>query len=138
MRRWLLALFFVVCATPTAPAAADEAFQIRSPAFNDGDVLPATFAFDGIGIDKTPCGGRNQSPPLTWTNAPAATRSFALVIFDVDGFNGTGVVHWVAYNLPASKTSVALGEGVPGATTLTSGKQQYGLLGFRGFCPPAT
>ena len=136
MKATLSALLAIALLSLAAPALADGVFQISSPAFKDGDVLPPTFLFDGIGIDRTACGGQNQSPPLAWTNAPAATQSFAVVIFDVDGFNGTGVVHWVAYNLPSSKTSLALGEGAPTATTLTSGKQQYGSLGFRGFCPP--
>jgi Raf kinase inhibitor-like YbhB/YbcL family protein len=116
--------------------AAGDVFQITSPAFKDGDVLPATYVFDGLGIDKTPCGGQNQSPPLRWENAPAGTQSFALVVFDPDGFNGLGVTHWVEYNLAPSKTSVAQGEGAPDATMMTSGKHQYGAPGFRGFCPP--
>jgi hypothetical protein len=119
-----------------APAVADGVFQIASPAFKDGDILPSTFVYSGIGNDKTECGGQNESPPLAWANAPAGTQSFALVIFDPDGFNGLGVAHWVAYNIPPTKTSVALGEGAPDATTLTNGTQQYGALGFRGFCPP--
>ena len=133
-RSWLFAL--ACLAAVAAPALADGTFQISSPAFKDGDLLPTTFVFSGIGNDKTACGGENQSPPLAWVNPPAGTVSFALVIFDPDGFNGLGVAHWVAYNLPPSKTSVALGEGATDSNTLTNGKQQYGALGFRGFCPP--
>ena len=136
MKRALTWLFAAGLLTLASPVGADGIFQISSPAFKDGDLLPATYVFSGIGLDKTACGGQNQSPPLTWENAPAGTQSFALVIFDVDGFNGLGVAHWVAYNLPPTKTSVGLGEGVAGATTFTSGKHQYGQLGFRGFCPP--
>jgi Raf kinase inhibitor-like YbhB/YbcL family protein len=132
-------LWIVLCACLVAAplrVSADGVFQMSSPAFKDGDLLPATYVFSGTGIDKTPCGGQNQSPPLAWSNAPAGTRSFALVIFDVDGFKGLGVAHWVAYNISPEKTSVALGEGAPDTKTLTSGKHQYGQLGFRGFCPP--
>jgi hypothetical protein len=135
-RVWALAALPALTVT-CAPALADgSSFQISSPAFKDGDTLTKTFVFSGIGLDKTPCGGENQSPPLQWANAPAGTQSFALTIFDPDGFNGEGVTHWVAYNLPAAKTSVEQGEGAANSTTLTSGMQQYGQLGFRGFCPP--
>lgn len=127
-----LTIGLVACAC--LPARADDVFQIHSTAFADGGQIASTYMFDGIGIDKTPCGGKSLSPPLAWTNAPAATTSFAVVIFDVDGFNGTGVAHWVAYNLPPAKTSVAEGESA--TATFTQGKHQYGKIGFRGFCPP--
>jgi len=120
----------------TSGARADAPFQIASPAFADGDVLPSTFGFDGVGIDKTQCGGGNQSPPLAWTNVPAGTRSFALVVFDVDGFNGLGVAHWVAYNFGPAATAVAQGEAASANPAFTNGIQQYGQTGFRGFCPP--
>jgi len=136
MNRWLYSLAVVSLLALAAPAASDDAFQMSSPAFKDGDLLPATYLYDSIGVDKTACGGQNQSPPLAWVNPPAGTQSFALVIFDPDGMNGTGVTHWVAYNLPPAKTSVALGEGAPGAGAFTNGLQQFGLLGYRGPCPP--
>jgi len=136
MKRRVSSLLVVLLSLLAAPVAADDPFQVSSPAFKDGDLLPATYVFDGTGVDKTNCGGQNQSPPLAWANSPAGTHSFALVIFDPDGLNATGVTHWVAYNLPPTKTSVALGEGVAGAAGFTSGKQQFGQLGYRGPCPP--
>src|SRR5262245_10983408 len=55
------------------------------------------------------CVGENVSPPFTWTNVPAGTTSFALVMTDPEG-RGTGVDHWIAYGIPASVTSFAEGE----------------------------
>lgn len=129
-----LVLALVVVAVPVAARAAT--FQVTSPAFRDGDVLPATFAFDGTGIDGTPCGGGNQSPPLAWTGAPDGTRSFAVVAFDPDGFNGLGVAHWVLYGIPPSVASLAQGAGTMATVAYVSGTHEYGQTGFRGFCPP--
>lgn len=130
----ILGLAFGIVAATLLPARAADVFMASSPALSDGGALAATYMFDGIGIDKTACGGKNISPPLAWTNAPAGTTSFAVTIFDVDGFNGTGVSHWVAYDLPATKTSLAEGEAA--IATFAQGVNQYGGTGFRGFCPP--
>ena len=53
-----------------------------------------------------PCPGKNVSPELAWHNAPAGTRSFAILMYDVDGQYGAGVSHWVAYNLAPSRTEL--------------------------------
>jgi Raf kinase inhibitor-like YbhB/YbcL family protein len=129
-------LILTIVATFTRPASADGVFTITSPAFQDGDLVAATYAFKGPGLDGTDCGGDDLSPPLQWSDPPAATQSFALVIFDVDGRLGAGVTHWVAYNMPATKLSVAQGEGTADATTLANGKNTRGTSEFRGFCPP--
>lgn len=135
MKRLALVLFATL-AMLGRPAFADQLFVVSSPAFKDGDLVPATYAFKGLGLDGTECGGDGFSPPLQWANPPAGVQSFALIIFDVDGAHGAGITHWVAYNLPATKLSVAQGEGTADATTLTSGKNTHGTELFRGFCPP--
>ena len=135
MKRFAVTLFLIAVAAFARPASAGGLFTLTSPAFKDGDLVAATYAFNGPGLDGTQCGGQDLSPPLQWVNAPAATQSFALIIFDVDGLGGAGVTHWVAYNLPATKLSVAQGEGMAGATTLTNGKNRRGTSEFRGFCP---
>src|SRR3954466_4952041 len=83
-------------------ANAAEPFSLTSPAFKDG----GTLATKNAGNIKTNpnCIGENVSPPLAWSNAPAGTKSFALVMTDPDGRAGLGVVHWVAYGIPASTT----------------------------------
>jgi phosphatidylethanolamine-binding protein (PEBP) family uncharacterized protein len=89
---------------------AAEPFSVTSPAYKDGDIWPSKFAGSDPSRTNPPCPGENISPPLTWSNAPAATKSFAILMYDPDGGNGLGAVHWVAYNIPASKTSLAEGE----------------------------
>ncbi|MSO35937.1 MAG: YbhB/YbcL family Raf kinase inhibitor-like protein, partial [Acidobacteria bacterium] len=53
--------------------------------------------------------GRNVSPALAWSGAPAATKQFALVFDDPDVvFGGQTFVHWVIYKIPGTA------KGLPG------------------------
>src|SRR5579859_8182608 len=52
------------------------------------------------------CTGGNLSPALSWTGAPDGTKSYALTMYDVDAPTGSGLWHWVLFNLPASTTSL--------------------------------
>src|SRR6266446_1465090 len=67
------------------------AFILTSAAFKDGAPIPGKYTCDGVDV----------SPPLTWSGAPAGTRSVALIADDPDAPGGTWV-HWVLYNLPAA------------------------------------
>src|SRR6476646_2113842 len=58
-------------------------FRISSPAFADGQRIPKKYTADGEDI----------SPPLDWSDAPAGTESFLLVVEDSDAPGGT-FHHW--------------------------------------------
>lgn len=79
--------------------------------------------------------GDDVSPPLSWTNVPEGTRSFALICHDPDAPLITpgayGFVHWVLYNIPASVTRLAEGEA-----NYTSGANNFGREGYGGPMPP--
>jgi len=125
----------------STPAAAAEPptklFTLSSPAFGDNDVLPLKYA-GGTLCGKDSRGG-NTSPPLAWSNPPAGTKSFAVVMIDPDGRRGLGSVHWLAYNIPASRTALQEGEGGnPPPADVTPGKNSRGIPGYTGPCgPPA-
>src|ERR1700757_4832552 len=97
----------------SAPASAAEPatklFTLTSPAFADNAVLPLKYA-GGTLCGKDSRGG-NASPPLAWTNPPAGTKSLVVMMIDPDGRRGLGSVHWLAYNIPASRTALQEGEG---------------------------
>jgi len=101
--------------------------QITSPAFAAGQPIPEKYTCDGLDV----------SPPLQWTNAPAGTKSFALIADDPDAPMGTWV-HWVLYNLPAGTTSLA--ENSPKLPELPGGVKQgvndFRQIGYGGPCPP--
>src|SRR3984957_18239802 len=66
-----------------------------------GPVLKLTsssFVADGDIPVKYSCDGANVSPALAWTDAPSATRSFALIMDDPDTPKGA-VTHWLIYDL---------------------------------------
>ena len=53
--------------------------------------------------------GKNVSLPLRWANVPADTKSFAVVVMDIDGGRGLTSVHWVAYGIAPDATAASAG-----------------------------
>ena len=113
-----------------------EVFTLTSPAFRDGDVWPSKFAGSDPSRTNPPCPGQNVSPPLNWSNAPGATKSYAIFMSDPDGNNGLGVDHWVAYDIPTSKTSLSEGEASASPKTWLGGKNVIGSDHYFGPCGP--
>jgi Raf kinase inhibitor-like YbhB/YbcL family protein len=94
-------------AIPVARAA--DVFTLSSPAVQDNGILATKNACDDK--QRTPnCVGENVSPPLTWSNAPDGTKSFALVLVDPEGRAPAGVTHMVVYGIPADVKGFAEGE----------------------------
>ena len=118
-------------------ARAAEPFALTSSAYKDGDVWPSKFAGADPSRTNPSCPGENVSPPLAWSNPPAGTKSYALLMQDPDGGNGLGVFHWVAYNIPASKTSFAEGEASKPPNGWTGGKNAIGKTAYFGPCGPS-
>ncbi|MGD1846172.1 MAG: YbhB/YbcL family Raf kinase inhibitor-like protein [Salibacteraceae bacterium] len=91
--------------------------------------------FNGFG-----CSGENQSPQLSWKNAPANTKSFAITMYDPDAPTGSGWWHWLVFDLPADLNSLPKGAGATGGKALPEGCIQsptdYGSPGYGGPCPP--
>ena len=107
------------------------AFSLRSPSFESEGPIPA----------KHTCQGDDASPALTWSDAPAGTKSFALIIDDPDAPDPrapkTTWVHWVVYNIPA--TTTALPEGATAANLPSGaleGVNDFKRTGYGGPCPP--
>ncbi|HEY1720590.1 MAG TPA: YbhB/YbcL family Raf kinase inhibitor-like protein [Magnetospirillaceae bacterium] len=83
------------------------------------------------------CKGGDVSPSLTWKDAPANTKSFAIMIYDPDAPTGSGFWHWVAFNIPATTTSIAKGasgKSMPAGTI--ESRTDFGVPGYHGPCPP--
>src|SRR2546422_4049697 len=127
MRGRALLLAVPLAAALVRPGGAAMAFELKSSAFKAGETIPR----------KHTCDGQDLSPPLTWTDPPAGTKSFALVCDDPDAPAGTWV-HWVLYGVPAGATS--LPEGVPATLALADGSRQgtndFQKPGYGGPCPP--
>ncbi|MGD9477608.1 YbhB/YbcL family Raf kinase inhibitor-like protein [Shinella sp. G-2] len=125
------ALAAALCLCPLTSRAAD--FTVSSEAFASGTVQPAQFA------DIMGCTGKNVSPDIHWSNAPAGTKSFVVTIYDKDAPTGSGWWHWVVVDLPADATGLAAGAG-NGEAALPKGARMtptdMGTPGFLGACPP--
>ena len=101
--------------------------KVASRSFAEGGAIPAPLAFCAPDAKAHVTLSQNRSPELSWSGAPAGTKSFALICHDPDvpskgdDVNQEGRVvpaslprvdffHWVLIDLPATITSIAAGE----------------------------
>ena len=132
LRNSMLAAALLGAAATFAHAAG---FTLSSPGIKPGATLADTQVFNGFG-----CTGKNVSPELKWSGAPAGTKSFAVTVYDPDAPTGSGWWHWVVINLPADSTGLpegaggADGKGLPAGAL--QGRTDYGAPGYGGACPP--
>jgi Raf kinase inhibitor-like YbhB/YbcL family protein len=80
------------------------------------------------------CASPGVSPELSWSGAPAGTKSYAVLMFDPDAPTGSGFWHWVAWDIPAGTTSLPTGAALPAGAV--SGENDAGTIGYTGPCPP--
>ena len=85
----------------------------------------------GSAIDaRYTCAGLNTSPPLSWTAGPTETKSYAVVLTDLDA---PDYIHWIVANI--DPTTMAVGEGVvPNAAIAATNSAD--AIGYAGPCPP--
>lgn len=110
-------------------AAPAFALEVTSPDIAPGATLSKAQVY-------SECDGDNVSPALSWSGAPAATKSFAVTAFDPDAPGG-GWWHWIVYNIPAEASSLARGAGagaLPAGARM--GRNDFGKSAYGGACPP--
>jgi Raf kinase inhibitor-like YbhB/YbcL family protein len=97
-------------------ASVPRTLALRSPAFADGEPLPAA----------------PQSPPLEWSGVPPQAQMLALVVQDVDAPLLRPLTHALAYAIDPATTSLEAG-------ALDGAHVTMGLngLGRRGYVAPA-
>ena len=97
MKKQILLATALLALTGTASAAGSftlQADDLQNGSFTRKQLLSAEYGFG--------CTGNNQSPALSWKNAPVGTRSFLLTMHDPDApTGGIGWTHWVVANIPA-------------------------------------
>lgn len=123
----VVALAWLAAAATSAAEEGDQAMDsglaISSPAFADGQPIPARFTADGT----------NLSPELVIANPPPGTACFALIVDDPDAPMGTWV-HWVAWNIPAATAGIPEGKLPAGSV---EGRNSWGRTGYGGPSPPS-
>lgn len=102
---------------------------------NLGGNATKTQEFQGFG-----CTGSNESPQLSWANAPEGTKSFAITMYDPDAPTGSGWWHWVVFDIPANVNELVKNAGAISTGLMPKGAIQsvtnYGAPGYGGPCPP--
>jgi Raf kinase inhibitor-like YbhB/YbcL family protein len=139
MKQFLLCAGLLI-ATTTAFGQAAAAppppppFTMTAPALRDGHALPVKFS-----CSNAPSG---VSPQLQWTNTPAGTQSFAILLHDPEPHPQKGIydiTHWFIYNIPGDAKELA--ENLPNGDLPNGAKQIKNIRGFAGYfgpCAPPT
>ncbi|MEI8039980.1 MAG: YbhB/YbcL family Raf kinase inhibitor-like protein [Verrucomicrobiota bacterium] len=104
-RAAVFALGLMLIPSFAADQRAAGTFTLRSPEVTDGGTLPRDYTGDGT----------SSTLPLEWSNAPAGTKSFAIIMHHVPP-DGGFKWYWVLYNIPADTQS--LPKNVKGIGTL--------------------
>ncbi len=107
------------------------ALTLKSSSFSENGKIPP----------KHTCEGQDLSPALSWSGAPPATKSLALIVDDPDAPDPRAPkmtwVHWVLYNLPSSSNGLPEGaskNSLPPGTA--EGTNDWKRTGYGGPCPP--
>lgn len=110
---------------PAALAANPVFLKVTIPVLDPQGSLPDDAALCLPPVNGLPVRGRDQSPAVAWSNAPAETKSFALIMTDPDvPWDVTQLLaqrpipiaaardthyHWVLYDIPATINSLPAG-----------------------------
>lgn len=107
--------------------------KLTSNSFKNGAAIPGEFAFAVEDAKNHVALSSNRNPHLAWTEVPAGTESFALIVHDpdvpskADDVNQEGreipaslpridFYHWLLVDIPATTTEIAAGSQSDGVT----------------------
>jgi Raf kinase inhibitor-like YbhB/YbcL family protein len=121
---------------PAKRGTARPRFKLTSRDIKPNGTIGMEQVFNSFG-----CTGKNISPELAWSGAPAGTKSFALLVHDPDApTGGAGWWHWLVTNIPATAAGLAKDAGKADGSDLPAGAAQintdFGSPGWGGPCPP--
>ncbi len=87
--------------TPASHIKEGGVLMLRSPAFTNGGRIPQKYTIDG----------QKASPPLKWDDPPGGTKSFAILMEDLDVPKEYGgiFIHWMVHDIPASARELSDG-----------------------------
>lgn len=117
------------------------AFAVTSSAFANGADIPAKNAC----VAKNGQDYKKPSLPLSWTGAPAGTKSFVLLMDDLAPI-AQKWIHWLVVDIPTSATSLPEGASASeGSTAMPAGAKELpnswnkiipNTTGYGAPCPP--
>ena len=133
IRHGFYALAIAALSAASVSAQTPAAITVTSTTLKANETIPKDHTADG----------KNVSPALMWSGAPAATKQLAMVMDDPDVPMPGGFVHWVVYKIPAA--AKGLPAELPMDATLTAPAELAGTIqglsgfrraGYRGPAPP--
>jgi Raf kinase inhibitor-like YbhB/YbcL family protein len=128
-------LLAMLLATPARAADHPDLFTLTSPDFADNAIMSTSAGGTGKSTrGPWDCGGQNISPALSWSHAPAGTKSFAVTMDDPDAASGIGSNHWIAYDIPATITALPRDAGNGKSSMLVGGSNGRNLTTYFGPC----
>lgn len=111
-------------------------FTVTSTTVDEGDTLGPDQMSGIFGVP----GGKDVSPQLSWSGAPAETKGYAVTIYDPDAPTGSGFWHWTVATLAPSVTELPEDAGNDNGDGLPDGAIQFkndaGGARFIGAAPP--
>lgn len=129
------AALLMLAGGPADAASMKSGMKLSSPDVKSKGRIADEQVFNGFG-----CTGKDVSPALKWSGAPAGTKSLALTVYDPDAPTGSGFWHWQLYNIPVGTTSLAKNAGDAQSNLAPAGsiqgKNDFGAQGYGGPCPP--
>lgn len=145
IREWTI-LLSVVAAIVLSPAEVTRAadsdsnlhLQISSRTFHDGGTLPDRMAnsiLTETGVNICTLDGKaggNESPQLSWSNAPPETSSIAIVMYD----ETAGYTHWGIYDIPSDVRNLPPNLPADSGVGIQVFNDNF-TLGYTGPCPPS-
>jgi Raf kinase inhibitor-like YbhB/YbcL family protein len=129
-------------------SAQAHALEVKAPQIENGKPIDEKFAFCKPSEDGKTKPGGNVNPEIKWSGAPAATKSFAVIMVDPDvpakfddanqigktiakNFPRQDFYHWVVVDIPASQKRLEEAQDSSGHQDggKPVGKRAYGVVG---------
>jgi Raf kinase inhibitor-like YbhB/YbcL family protein len=117
----VLSLAASACLGRAGPTEEVPMMWLTSPAFDDGQAIPARYT----------CDGENLSPPIAWDGVPDGAAAFVLLVEDPDA---GGFIHWQLTDIPGDARELPEGSG---DAVGMPGRNDFGHSGWGGPCPPS-
>jgi Raf kinase inhibitor-like YbhB/YbcL family protein len=137
----LTACLALAMAALTSVSYADQDnFRVFSSEFSNGSMLPYSTVLNEPGSNgQNTCtangtAGGDTSPQLSWSGAPAGTRSYVVVLYDVTA----SFTHWGMYNISGDANGLPANAGIANSQYGQQVENDFALgEEYDGPCPPA-
>ena len=124
----------VAMAALASPASEKELAGVTMASAHKLKVTSAQFGPGGRIPEAQSSYGAGLSPALSWSGAPAGTRSYVVLTEDPDASTPKPFVHWVVFDVPGTAKGLPA-NGLPAGAK--AGLNGSGKPGYRGPHPPA-